>query len=134
MTKQSLPAVSILTADTLEDFKTADKVVLVAYIASDDKTSNATYEAIANVQRDNYLFGATADAKLAKAEGVTPPAIVLYKSFDEGKDTYTEKFDNEAILKFTKAAATPLVGVVAPETYQGYMDVRQIQCQMQMPS
>jgi protein disulfide-isomerase A1 len=55
MTKQSLPAVSVLTKDTLEDFKTADKVVLVAYFAADDKTSNTTFTAVAEKLRDNFL-------------------------------------------------------------------------------
>ena len=62
MTKQSLPAVSILSKDTLEDFKTADKVVLVAYLAADDKTSNTTFTTVAEKLRDNFLFGAVNDA------------------------------------------------------------------------
>ncbi|KAI1083015.1 protein disulfide isomerase [Whalleya microplaca] len=121
MIKQSLPAVSLLTSETLEDFKTADKVVLVAYIDASDKSSNETYTKIAEKHRDSYLFGATNDAALAKAEGVTAPAIVLYKQFDEGKATYSEKFDDEAIEKFAKTASTPLIGEVGPETYSGYM-------------
>jgi protein disulfide-isomerase A1 len=121
MVKQSLPAVSILTKETLEDFKTADNVVLVAYVASDDKTSNETFTSIAEELRDTYLFGGVNDAEVAKAEGVEAPAIVLYKSFDEGKNIYKEKFDAEAIKAFAKTAATPLVGEVGPETYSGYM-------------
>ncbi|KAI1802368.1 protein disulfide isomerase [Daldinia bambusicola] len=121
MIKQSLPAVSLLTSETLEDFKTADKVVLVAYIDASDKASNETYTKIAEKYRDSYLFGATNDAALAKAEGVKAPAVVLYKQFDEGKATFTEKFDEEAIEKFAKVASTPLVGEVGPETYSGYM-------------
>ncbi|KAL7942218.1 disulfide isomerase PDI1 protein [Trichoderma barbatum] len=121
MVKQSLPAVSILSKDTLEDFKTADKVVLVAYIASDDKASNETFAAVATELRDTYLFGGVNDAAVAKAEGVEFPSIVLYKSFDEGKNVFTEKFDVEAIQSFAKVAATPLVGEVGPETYAGYM-------------
>ena len=39
MIKQSLPSVSTLTKDTLEDFKKADKVVLVAYLDAADKAS-----------------------------------------------------------------------------------------------
>lgn len=123
MTKQALPAVSVLEKSTLEDFKTADKVVLVAYFAADDKASNETFTTVANSLRDDYLFGATNDEALAKAEGVKFPSIVLYKSFDEGKNTFTEKFNKEAIEKFTKAAATPLVGEVGPDTYSGYMEV-----------
>lgn len=121
MTKQSLPAVSTIDKDTIEEFKTADKVVLIAYFAADDKASNKTFTSVANGLRDNYLFGATSDTDLAKAEGVTQPAIVLYKSFDEGKDTFTEKFTKEAIESFAKVSAVPLVGEVGPETYSGYM-------------
>ncbi|OAQ63360.1 protein disulfide-isomerase precursor [Pochonia chlamydosporia 170] len=121
MVKQSLPAVSVLTKDTLEEFKTADKVVLIAYIAADDKASNETFTTVAEKLRDNYLFGGVNDAAVAEAEGVKFPSIVLYKSFDEGKNTYTEKFEAEAIEKFAKVAATPLIGEVGPETYADYM-------------
>jgi protein disulfide-isomerase A1 len=123
MTKQALPAVSDITKDTLEEFKTADKVVLVAYFAADDKASNETYTAVANAHRDTYLFGATNDAALAEAEGITQPGLVLYKSFDEGKDVFTEKFDKEAIESFAKVSSTPLIGEVGPETYSGYIAV-----------
>jgi protein disulfide-isomerase A1 len=121
MIKQSLPAVSTLTAETLEEFKTADKVVLVAYIDASDKASNETFTKVADKLRDNYLFGASSDAALAEAEGVSAPAIVLYKDFDEGKTVFSEKFDVEAIEKFTKTASTPLIGEVGPETYSDYM-------------
>jgi hypothetical protein len=122
MTKQSLPAVSILTPETLTDFKTADKVVLVGYFAADDKTSNTTFTEVAESLRDDFLFGAINDAAVAKAEGVKQPAIVLYKTFDELKNTFSEKFDKDAITKFAKTASVPLVGEVGPETYAGYME------------
>lgn len=123
MTKQSLPAVSIVDKATIEDFKTADKVVLVGYFAADDKASNETFTAAANGLRDNYLFGATSDAALAKAEGVKQPSIVLYKSFDEGKNTFEEKFTKDAITTFANTASVPLIGEVGPETYSTYMAV-----------
>jgi protein disulfide-isomerase A1 len=121
MTKQSLPAVSVLDKSTIEDFKTADKVVLVAYFAADDKTANETFNSVANGLRDDFLFGATSDEALAKDAGVKQPSIVLYKSFDEGQNTFSEKFDKETIEKFVKTSATPLIGEVGPETYAGYM-------------
>lgn len=123
MTKQSLPPVSTLSSDSLEEFKTADKVVLVAYFAADDKTSNETFSSVAESLRDDYLFGACNDPALAKAEGVKQPAVLLYKDFDEGKATFEEKFDKEAIENFAKKASIPLVGEVGPETYAGYMAV-----------
>ncbi|KAK5108624.1 hypothetical protein LTR62_008115 [Meristemomyces frigidus] len=122
MTKQSLPSVSLLhSADALEEFKTADKVVLVGFFAKDDKTSNATFEETADELRDSYLFGATSDPALAKAEGVTPPAVVLYKTFDEGKNTFEEGFTKDTLSHFAKVSSTPIIGEVGPETYAGYM-------------
>ncbi|KAF1934983.1 protein disulfide-isomerase [Clathrospora elynae] len=121
MTKQGLPAVSDVTKDTLEEFKTADKVVLVAYFAADDKASNETFTSVAHGLRDSFLFGATNDAALAKAEGVKQPGLVLYKSFDNGKDVFSETFDADAIRDFAKVASMPLIGEVGPETYSGYM-------------
>ncbi len=123
MTKQAMPAVSVLDSKTLADFKTADKVVLVGYFAADDKSSNETFSSVAEGLRDSFLFGATNDAALAKAEGVQQPAIVLYKTFDEGKNTFTDKFSKSAIEDFAKVASVPLVGEVGPETYAGYMAV-----------
>ena len=124
MTKQSLPAVSSLTAESIEDFKTADKVVLVAFFEADDKASNETFTAVADSLRDTYLFGATNDVGLATAEGIERPAIILYKQFDEGKNIFVDKFDSAAITTFAKGAALPLVGEVGPETYAEYMEVR----------
>jgi protein disulfide-isomerase A1 len=126
MTKQALPAVSTLTSDTLEEFKTQDKVVLIAYFAADDKTSNETFSKVADSMRDDHLFGATNDAALAEAAGVKQPGLVLYKDFDEGVVTYDKKFTVEAIEEFVKTASVPLVGEIGPETYAGYMDVRLI--------
>ncbi|KAK3703545.1 protein disulfide-isomerase precursor [Vermiconidia calcicola] len=122
MTKQGLPAVSLLESQSvLSEFKTADKVVMVGFFDKDDKTSNATFTEVAEGLRDSFLFGATADAELAKAEGVKQPAVVLYKSFDEGKNIFEEAFTPEALEEFATTASTPLIGEVGPETYAGYM-------------
>lgn len=121
MIKQSLPAVSEVTKDTLEEFKKADKVVLVAYLDAADKASSEVLTKVADKLRDNYPFGSSMDAALAEAEGVKAPALVLYKDFDEGKSVFSEKFDVEAIEKFAKTAATPLIGEIGPETYSDYM-------------
>ncbi|KAJ5123462.1 hypothetical protein N7448_009559 [Penicillium atrosanguineum] len=121
MTKQSMPAVSSVTEENLEDFKTMDKIVIVGYVASDDKTANKSFTALAEAQRDTYLFGASNDVALAKNEGVKQPSVVLYKDFDEKKAVYDGKLEEEAIIKWVKTASTPLVGELGPETYSKYM-------------
>jgi len=121
MIKQSLPAVSTATQENLEELKTMDKIVIVAYISSEDKTSNQTFTAVAESQRDSYLFAGSNDAALAKAEDTKQPSIVLYKDFDEGKAVFDGEFDEETITNWIKTASTPLVGEVGPETYSEYM-------------
>ncbi|EED23592.1 protein disulfide isomerase Pdi1, putative [Talaromyces stipitatus ATCC 10500] len=121
MIKQSLPAVSPVTEANLEEFKTLDKIVIVGYIPSDSKKVNEVFNSLAESERDNFLFGASDDAAVAKAEEVEQPSIVLYKDFDEKKAVYTGPFDSESILAWITTASTPLVGEVGPETYAKYM-------------
>jgi protein disulfide-isomerase A1 len=123
MVKQSLPAVSPVTAENLEEIKTMDKVVVIGYIGSDDKAANEIFTEFAESQRDNYLFAAASDAAIAKAEGVKQPSIVLYKDFDEKKAIYDGEIEQDAILSWVKTASTPLVGELGPETYSGYITV-----------
>lgn len=123
MIKQSLPAVSTVTEENLEEIKTMDKIVVIGYFAENDKTSNKAFSSFAEAQRDNYLFAAASDSAVAKAEGVKQPSIVLYKDFDEKKAVYTGELEQEAIFNWVKTASTPLVGEIGPETYSGYITV-----------
>lgn len=123
MTKQSMPAVSSVTEENLEEFKTLDDIVVIGYVGSDDKKASKTFTSFAESQRNNYLFGASNDAAIAKAEGVKQPSIVLYKDFDEKKAVYDGKLEQEDILNWVKTASTPLVGELGPETYSKYMAV-----------
>ncbi|KLJ13380.1 protein disulfide-isomerase A1 [Blastomyces silverae] len=121
MTKQSLPAVSEVTADNIEDVKTLDKIVVIGYFAEDDKASSEIFSAVAEDLRDDFLFAATNDAKLATAEDVKQPSVILYKDFDDRKETFKGDFFQEDISSFVKLASIPLVGEIGPETYAGYM-------------
>ena len=122
MIKQSLPAVSDVTAANFESFTTSDKVVVVGFFAADDTKSNQTFMELANAQRDDFIFGASNDASLAKEQGVSLPGVVMYKSYDEGKAVYDGKYEEAALQGWTKQAAVPLMGEVGPETYAGYME------------
>ncbi|KAI5279896.1 protein disulfide-isomerase precursor, partial [Ascosphaera aggregata] len=122
MIKQSLPAVTtVTTTEALGEFKALDKITVVGYIAADDKASNELFSKIAEELRDSYPFAVTSQVSLADTDDTKFPAIVLYKDFDEKKNVFTGDFDEDAIKSFLKNAATPLIGEVAPETYQAYM-------------
>lgn len=100
-----------------------DKIVIIGYFGSDDKANNKTFTKFAESQRDNYLFAATNEAAIAESENVQQPSLVLYKAFDEKKAVYDGKWTEDAISSWVKTASTPLVGVVGPETYSGYITV-----------
>ena len=121
MIKQSLPAVTLVTPENFETFTKSDKVVIIGFFDAADKASNETFTAVANAQRDDFLFGATNDASLAKAEGAKVPDVVMYKSYDDPKEDYDGKFDAAAIQAWTKEMSVPIMGEVNPDTYTGYM-------------
>ena len=123
MVKQSLPAVSSVNEENLDEVKTMDKIVIIGYIGADDKEDNNQFTSFAESQRDNYVFGVASDPVLAKTEDVKQPSVVLYKDFDEKKAVYDGKFDTDSIANWVKTASTPLVGEVNQETYFEYMTV-----------
>ncbi|KAK9240797.1 thioredoxin-like domain-containing protein [Lipomyces kononenkoae] len=120
MVKQSLPAVSSIDKDTVENFKTADDVVIVGYFSDND--SNQTFTKVANTLRDNFLFGATSDEKLAAGEGVTVPAVVMYKNYDDNKLVFSGEFSVDELINFAKVESMPLLGEVGPSTYTSYIE------------
>ena len=120
--RQALPAVSDLTAATHPEFTKADKVVVVAYLESSDTTNKKTYNDFAEAHRDDYLFGQTTDSAAIAAAGVNVPALVLYKTFDEGRNDYTSSFTNEGIAEFIRDHATPLLDEITPDNFATYAE------------
>jgi protein disulfide-isomerase A1 len=121
MIKQSLPAVTFVTPENFETFSKSDKVVLIGFFEADDKASNETFTAVANALRDDFLFGATNDATLAKSEGAKVPDVLMYKSYDDPKEDYEGKFDSALIEAWITKMSVPIMGEVNPDTYTGYM-------------
>lgn len=123
MLKQSLPAVSDVTASNLVEFQNADKLVVLAYVSSTTKAPAPEFMATAEKLRDDYLFGITSDAAAIAAAGVTPPAIVVYRNFDE----HVTEYPNPASAATTpeleawiQQLSIPILGEVNGETYAMY--------------
>lgn len=123
MTRQSLPTISIVTADSLQDLKSTSNVVVVGYFAPDDNTSHEAFTSVAEAMHEDYVFGVINDDALAKKEQINVPGIALYKNFDEGKNAFELTHDSQAISAFIKAAGTPLVAEFHPELHFSYIDV-----------
>ncbi|KAG0252038.1 protein disulfide-isomerase precursor [Actinomortierella ambigua] len=118
--KAALPALSEITAADVAAFSQKDKVVVVGVLSKDDKNREAL-KAVADDLREKYVF-AVVDESAAEAQGVKAPAVVLFKSFDEGKNVFEGEFTQASLTEFVKANAVPLVDDIGPDNYQYYME------------
>ncbi|KAI8907856.1 thioredoxin-like protein [Gorgonomyces haynaldii] len=119
MKKQLLPAVSVLEGADLSEFTSSDRVVVVGFF--NEGKEKEQFSAVANQLRDEFLFGVSSDEKAFKKYGVSAPAIVLFKKFDEGKDVYEGDFSSQSISAFIGTASVPLMDEVGPNNYELYV-------------
>lgn len=123
MVKQSLPAVSEVTAANHEDFQKADKLVVVAYLPTSSSEPAPEFSAIAEKHRDDYLFGLTTDEEAIKAAGVKTPAIVVYRSYDEPQSVYPYPVASTTakdLEDWIAELAIPVIDEVSGENYATY--------------
>lgn len=121
--RQSLPAVSDVTAENHEEFIKSDKIVAIAYLASPTDAPAAEFSATADSHRDDYLFGLTVDKAAVEAAGVTPPTVVVYRSFDEPKSEYPypiSSLTKKDLEEWVKDLAIPVIDEVNGENYAIY--------------
>jgi protein disulfide-isomerase A1 len=123
MIKQSLPAVSNVNAADLAEFKKADKVVVLAYLPSATGALASEFSKTAEKHRDDYLFGLVTDLDAAAHSAVVPPAIVVYRSFDEPETTYPYPIASataEDLETWISDLSIPIVDEVNGENYAVY--------------
>ena len=119
MQKEALPSVSDITAENADTLIGSDKLVLLGFF--NEKQSNGTFSAVAELNKFDATFGASSDAKLAKAHGVTSlPGVAVYKPGEE-REIYDGSFEEGALNKFVQFASLPVVGEIGPETHMKYM-------------
>jgi protein disulfide-isomerase A1 len=121
--RQSLPAVSEVTLENHEEFQKADKLVVVAYLASATGAPAAEFSATAEKHRDDYLFGSTTDEAVIKTAGVTPPAVVAYRSYDEPRSEYpypVPSATTKDIEDWLQELAIPVIDEVSGDNYAIY--------------
>lgn len=122
MKKQALPAVSSVNSDNHVEFQGADKIVLIAYLEESDSVNTGIFSAFAESHRDDYLFGISHDATSISQAGVAPPAMVMYKTFDEGRNDFTASFTREGLADFVGEHSVPLLDEISPENFALYSE------------
>jgi protein disulfide-isomerase A1 len=119
--RQSLPAVSEVTAANIEEFKHADKIVAIAYLSSSSDDVAAVFHATAESHRDDYLFGQSTDASVIELAGVSTPAIVLYRAFDDPVSVYPHPLTSASVETIEDWIAELSIPVIAEVTAENYM-------------
>ncbi|KDQ64544.1 hypothetical protein JAAARDRAFT_118170 [Jaapia argillacea MUCL 33604] len=123
MVKQSLPAVSEVTAANVDEFQKADKIVAILYASSTSSVPAPEFSATAEKHRDDYLFGVSTDTEVMTAQRITPPTIVVYRSFDEPKVEYPYPIASATVKdleEWIQELSIPIIDEVNAENYQVY--------------
>jgi len=114
--KQTQPALTILTAETVADFSASDKVVIVGVLPADHEKREILLS-VANNLRDDYTFGV-----IEESEDLKVPGVILYKKFDEGKNLLEGDFTEESLTEFINTNSVPIMDEIGPNNYAKYMD------------
>ena len=113
---------SEVTASNHAQFSASDRIVLIAYLDDADDTNRQTFEEFAESHRNDFLFGMTTDSSAFTIASVAPPALVLYKTFDEGRNEYEGSFTRAGLVGFVKENVTPLLDEITPENFGTYSE------------
>lgn len=112
-----------MTKDTFADFKVADKVVAVAFLKNVNDIPAAEYNATAEKHRDDFLFGMATDKEVIEAAGVNPPALLLYRKFDDEVTAYpypVASLTQAELGDWIKGLSVPVLDQVNGDNYQTY--------------
>jgi len=72
--------------------------------------------------RDSFVFGEVVGlSNVAKSFGAESESVVLFKKFDDGKNTLPKaEFDN--LAKFISANSIPLIDEIGPHNFKTYLE------------
>jgi protein disulfide-isomerase A1 len=107
LNKKSGPAAAnVDTVDAAKTLAASNEAVAIGFFAADSEESQAFLDAAG--QSDN-VFATTTSADVAAHYGVTIPAVIVLKKFDEGRTDFTGKFTPEEINVFVAGNQLPYV-------------------------
>lgn len=113
-----------MKANNHSEFKEADRLVLIAYLSSETQAPGPEFTKTAEKHRDDFLFGFTTDEEAIKEAGVEPPAIVLYRKFDEPRIDFALHAASATIKEiegFAQENSIPYVDEVSGDNFQRYV-------------
>ena len=112
-----------MTSENHDEFIAADKFVAIAYLASATELPAPEFSAVADLHRDEYLFGSVTDPAVAEAAGVQTPNVVVYRRYDEPRTEYPYPITSATVKDFEDwfaELAIPIIDEVNGENYGLY--------------
>ena len=108
--KKSGPAaVTLTTSDELKKLKTDSEVVVVGVFKDLSGASAAAFQNVAKLV-DSVSFAISSESAVFEELGVkASEGLVLFKKFDEGRNDFEGKFEEEEIKKFIHSNQLALV-------------------------
>lgn len=116
------PAISEVTAESLEEFKRTDEVIFLAYLSADDERSREALLEIATQYHEEFTFGLVTDVAVIEAEKVTAPVISCIKPIDNKTHEHHD-FAMESLEGFIKEASRPIIAELLPHNHQRFLQV-----------
>lgn len=115
--KTGPPAATVSTVEEAAAFTAGKDVSIIGYFA--DQTSEAATAYLAAASNlDDFQFAITSSAEVAAEHKLEGDAVLLLKTFDDGKAVLTEGITEEAIAAFVGSESLPLVVDFNQETAQ----------------
>ncbi|XP_034451921.1 protein disulfide-isomerase [Hippoglossus hippoglossus] len=107
--KRTGPAVATLAGVTEAESLIADNEVAVVGFFKDAESAGAKAYEKAAESIDDIPFSKTSDEAVFSKFEVSEDSVVLFKKFDEGRNTFDGEMTKEKLLAFVKANQLPLV-------------------------
>lgn len=114
---------STISNDSITEFKRNGDTVAIAYIAIEDEERQEQFQSLADVMHPECVFGVSHDLELAKAEGVEPPIVAVYKSREAEMVTISLSRDTSRTKAALRKASRPLIFDLAFNTHDDILDV-----------
>ncbi|XP_064406926.1 protein disulfide-isomerase 2-like [Halichondria panicea] len=109
------PAVVLESIEAANEFKDKDDVAVIGFFESQESDNAKAYLNAADTQ-DSINFGIVTSKDVAEGLEAVLDSIVLFKSFDEGRVTFSGEFNAEDIVTFVLTEQLPLVTKFSDET------------------
>ncbi|ESO84205.1 hypothetical protein LOTGIDRAFT_184255 [Lottia gigantea] len=115
--KTGPPAAAIKSVAEGTKFIDGNDVVVIGFFKDEDSTAAKAFKNVAS-GNDDVPFGITSDDSVFKEHSVDRDSIILFKKFDEGKNTFDGDFTVEKIEAFVGENQLPLVVEFTQESAQ----------------